>query len=209
MLDLSSVVYHNTPSFADWPETAALLEVSWRDRRLTVRHSKSGQWPPVPFETTTQEATLCLFLNYGGKWHAAGAERFRPGQTEKELGSPFDMTGGWLYDANRWGDMANRTLRDGDVVAFCMVSGDMRSQMNPGPRERTNVRLARVSSIGIELLPDTGSSVVTPPVPQQPPPVEVGPAFAELAAQVAALVTVDVGQADEIKALRADRKAHV
>ena len=165
--DLSSVVYHNSPSITDWPITSQLTKVTWANRRLTVVHEKTGQWAPVPFETTTQEATFWLFLFYGGKWHGAGAERFRPGQTEKELGSPFDMTSGWLYDAHRWGDMANRSLAPGETVAVCMTSGDMRSQMNPGPRERTAVRFAEVRADAINLWPV--AVVETPPQPSEPP----------------------------------------
>lgn len=172
MIDLRSVQYHNSPSIAEWSETSELREVSWSNGVITIRHSKSGVWTPVQFETTTQEATLWLFLFYGGQWHGAGAERIRPAQTAKALSSPFDMTGGWLYDESRWGSMANRVLLDGERVGFCVTSGDMRSQMNPGPRERTNVRTAIVTAGAITLEP-TSTPIVVPP--QQPtettPPV--------------------------------------
>lgn len=181
--DLTTAQYHNSPSIADWPVTSTIQEISWAGGKIRIRHTKTGQWAPVPFETTVQEGTLWLGLFYNGNWHFAGAERLRPGQTEKDLGSPFDITGGWLYDPGRWGDMANRTLAEGDIAAFCVTSGDMRSQMRPGPRERTDVRLYAVSRNGF--LPFMDLNVITPPVtpvnpaPPAPPALE-GPTVAAL-----------------------------
>lgn len=161
--DLKTAQYHNSPSIADWPVTSSIVDISWSNGRIHVVHTKTGQWAPVPFETTVQEGTLWLGLYYNGGWHFAGAERLRPGQTEKDLGSPFDVTGGWLYDPNRWGDMANRTLSEGDVIAFVVTSGDMRSQMNPGPRERTDVRLYSISRNGFVPVARPETPVVVPP----------------------------------------------
>lgn len=168
--DLKTAQYHNSPSIADWPVTSSIVDISWSNGRIHVVHTKTGQWAPVPFETTVQEATLWLGLYYNGTWHFAGAERLRPGQTEKDLGSPFDVTGGWLYDPNRWGDMANRMLVPGDTIAFLVTSGDMRSQMAPGPRERSNVVTYRVTAAGFAPTILPGETVTTaPPVTTTPP----------------------------------------
>ncbi len=172
-INLTEVVYHNSPSIADWTATSTLEEVGWRSAGnsgvITVKHSKRGKWTPVVIapDGTTQEATIWLFRFYNGKWHGAGAERLRPGQFEKELGRPFDMNSGWLYDPNRWGDMANRPFVDGEVVGFCVSSGDMRGRMFAEEKERSDVRLYKVGTFSIA--PSEQAPVVVPPPPPPTP----------------------------------------
>jgi len=167
MIDLSKVVYHHSPNVSGWRETSKLEEVSWANRTLTVRHSKRGMWNPVVIaaDGTQQEATIWIFRFYDNKWHGAGAERLRPSQFQKELGSPFDMDHGWLYDPNRWGDMANLPINPGEVVGFMVTSGDMRGNMNPGPAERSDVRLVKVWGDRLEMV----GEVVVPPAPAPTP----------------------------------------
>ena len=177
-IDLNACVYHNSPNVASWPITSDFQSLAFDRQEIRFVHSKSGQWPVVPFETTTQEGTIWLGVNINGRWHCAGAERIRPGQQAKSLTTPYDMVVGWLYDANRWQEMTSHRLQAGEVVAMWITSGDMRSQMNPGPRERTQVRLVRLPPSGSGSYPPWETYSPTPqpvPVPQpQPIPVQTG-----------------------------------
>jgi len=175
-IDLSACQYHNSPSVAAWPVTSDFISLEFAREEIRFKHSKSGQWPVVPFETTTQEGTIWLGVNINGRWHCAGAERIRTGQTAKQLTTPYDMVVGWLYDANRWQEMTAHRLQPGEVVAMWITSGDMRSQMNPGPRERTQVRLVRLPVSGNGSYPpwETYSpQPIQPPTPNNPQPIPV------------------------------------
>ena len=75
--------------------------------------------------------------------------------------------------------MANPAIQPGERVGFCMTSGDMRSQMNPGPRERTNVRTAIVTAGAIALEP-LGTTQEPPTVPPSQPPVDLSVVLAAI-----------------------------
>lgn len=141
MIDLAKVQLFNSPDVRLWPVTSAITHLALRDGTLTIDHTKRGQWPAVPYETTTQEATLWVFFQIGDQWCGTGGERLRPDQTEKALGKPSDIGPGWLYDINRWGAMTNYVPAVGELVGFMVVAGISRGDGEAPVQERSAVVL--------------------------------------------------------------------
>lgn len=138
-IDLSTVEYVNSPNISDWPITSEFRSLRFENQVISVDHSRLGLWPPVPYESTTQEATIWVFFRIGGRWLGTGGERLRPGQRDKSLDAPSHIGPGWLYAADRWREMANYVPRPGELVGFLIAAGDTRGGGNVVLRERTNV----------------------------------------------------------------------
>jgi hypothetical protein len=112
---------------------------------LEVDHHTT--WPAVSIEAggePAQAATLWVFLQIGGRWHATGAERLRPGQIagddKPEDANVNNFIGvSWLFDANRWGPMAGFVPQLGEHVGMMVVAGSTRSDDTTPVEERTKV----------------------------------------------------------------------
>ena len=123
--------------------TSRITSLWFGGGNIHIDHTRRGQWPPVAIagDGTTQESTLWVFFNVNGRWYGTGAERWRPGQTDKALGRPSDIGPGWLYDPSRWGPMANYVPRPGELVGFMVAAGSTRSDANIAVAERSAVIL--------------------------------------------------------------------
>lgn len=130
-------VIASPPEVLSWPVTSTVTQFRLGGGQIVFDHSKRGQWPGVPISAdgTLQEATLWVCFRMG---YCTGAERFRPGQTTKALGSPNDIGPGWLY-SSQFGPMQNYTPADGEPVWFFMASGSTRLDTQTTVRERTNI----------------------------------------------------------------------
>lgn len=111
---------------------------------LEVSHQTA--WPAVSIDggEPVQAATLWVFLQIGGRWYAAGAERLRPGQIagddKPEDANVNNFIGvSWLYDSGRWGPMAGYTPRAGELVGMMVAAGSSRSDDQAPVQERTKV----------------------------------------------------------------------
>lgn len=169
-IDLATVIYEGgSPNLASFQETSRIELLFWAGGRINVRHTKTGRWPAVPFQSATQEATLYVLRQLDGRWYGTGGERFRPNQTTKDLGKPTDIAPGWLYDTNRWPIMS-RPIAEGEIIGFCMVAGDRRNNSIGPVLERTDIRFAHVSSGAIALIdkPEAGAPML-PPEEAHPP----------------------------------------
>lgn len=171
-IDLSKVEYVNSPDVSAWPITSEFRSLRFANGTITVDHSKVGDWRAVPFETTTQEATIWVFFRLGGRWFGTGGERLRPGQREKSLDAPSHIGPGWLYAADRWREMTNYVPKPGELVGFMVAAGDERNSGNVLDRERTNVVLIRFPDDNGGSFPPF-ATLDTPAVPA--PPAELPP----------------------------------
>ena len=63
MIPLKDVQILNQTNVLDFPATSEITELGFRRGGLHLRHSKEDVWPPVGFETTTQQATLWILAN--------------------------------------------------------------------------------------------------------------------------------------------------
>jgi hypothetical protein len=175
-IDLSTVTFVNSPDVKSWPITSELTALRLGGGKMHIDHTKRGQWPPVPFETTTQEATVWVFFNIGGQWFGTGGERLRPNQNEKDLGKPSDIGPGWLYAADRWKQMTNYVPKTGELVGFMVAAGISRGFGAAPVQERTAVVLIPFPSDAAGgSYPPFHSVSTTPPVMPDPGPGPVKP----------------------------------
>lgn len=177
-IDLTTVVWHSSPNVADWPITSEITELGLRSGALHLRHTKEDVWPDVPFETTTQEATLYVFVNINGQWHGAGAERIRPNQRDKpEPSRVSDWIAEWLYNPQLWGPMAGYHPQPGELVGLAIAAGIGRAADTKIVAERTPVYLiAWPTDAGGSYPPWAGASVPLPPSQADPPATPLPPA---------------------------------
>lgn len=150
MIDLNAVHALGGAEFAlQFPPRARLASFGIVPNAMTIRTEGTDAWTPVVLDAdgTTQLATLWIFLKINGQWCAAGAERLRPSQVngvkpvaEPGAGGLSTLVGnGWLYDANRWHEMAGYNPKPGEAVGVCVVAGSTRSDDRTPTRERTQV----------------------------------------------------------------------
>jgi hypothetical protein len=140
-IDLSTVTILNSPDIRTWPITSEVTALRLGGGKMHIDHTKRGQWPAVPFETTTQETTVWVFFNIDGQWFGTGGERLRPNQNEKDLGKPSDIGPGWLFAPDRWKQMANYVPKPGELVGFMVATGISRGFGEAPVNERTAVVL--------------------------------------------------------------------
>lgn len=171
MIEFSQVAIANSPDVSKWPITSDITKLGLHTTGLVIEHTKAGQWPAVPFETTTQEATLWIFLHIGGRWYGSGVERIRPGQTSKPEGAPSSYARNWYYDANRWGVMTAHQPAPGELVGFCVVAGDTRGAGNIAVQERSGIVLVSFpADAGADYPPFASAEPVPTPAPPVAPP---------------------------------------
>lgn len=149
--DLANVTVVGSPNVLGWPVTSRITSLWFGGGNIHIEHTRRGQWPPVVIagDGTTQESTLWAFFNVNGRWYASGGERWRPGQTDKELSQPSAIGGGWFYDPARWGPMTNYVPRPGELVGFMVAAGSTRSDANIAVAERSAVVLIPFPADGV------------------------------------------------------------
>lgn len=169
-MDLNSITYAaSSTDLRRFKETSKLTEVRWERKEIIIHHTKLGQWkPPALIQMegqppAEQEATLYLGRLIGGRWLASGVERWRPGQTRKSLGQPFDMIEGWMHN-EMWRPLNSAPMAEGELVFFCLASGNHRLATDTEVWERTDIRMARVYRDRIELV-ETATAPSQPEAP--------------------------------------------
>jgi hypothetical protein len=191
MLDLARVTILNSPDVRGWPITSTITHLALHDGRITIDHTKRGQWPAVPYENAEQEATIWVFFKIGGQWCGTGGERLRPNQTEKELGKPSDIGPGWLYAADRWQQMAGYVPTPGEIVGFLIAAGISRNLGGAAPlQERTAVVLIPFPTDAVGGVYPPFAELAAPYLPPAPapPPASVEARLAAIEATLEALL---------------------
>ena len=150
MIDLTQVkVLGGNPGVLQFPQSATLTHFGIVPNAMEIHTTGAEAWVPVPLDAngTTQLATLWVFLQINGQWCAAGAERLRPSQVngikpvaDPSAGGLSTLVGnGWLYDPNRWHEMAGYNPKPGEAVGVMVVAGSTRSDDKTPTRARTQV----------------------------------------------------------------------
>ena len=144
-LDQVTVVGSNA-RILGFPSVGRITRLGLVPGALHLEVEKANPWPAVSIDggDPAQAATLWVFLNIDGKWHATGAERLRPGQIigdDKPEDQNVDNFIGvsWLFDPNRWGPMAGYVPKVGERVGMMVAAGSTRSDDNTPVQERTKV----------------------------------------------------------------------
>ena len=173
-----------------WPRTSRITAIALGAHSLTIDHSKRGEWPAQPWEDTTQEGTIWLLAQIGGRWYAGAGERLRPGQTTKDLDVPAGLGRDWFYRPEQE-PLHSWSPTTGEVFGF-LVSTPARTEW-PDPHERTDVVLVEYPSLRVVWR--EGDAVEPPDAEPETPPADDPPAdthdeaayVAELRGQIAAL----------------------
>jgi hypothetical protein len=177
MIPLKEVQILNQTNVLDFPATSEITELGFRRGGLHLRHSKEDVWPPVGFETTTQQATLWILANINNAWVGAGMERIRPGQKDKPEGdNPTDFIANWV-EGRPFGPFNNHVFKPGESIGVMVVAGNSRLAGEFSVRERTKV-------VEVQVPPATGQdwppflwvegqvAPAPPPTPQPKPDVD-------------------------------------
>jgi hypothetical protein len=139
MIPLKEVQILNNTNVLEFPATSEITELGFRRGGLHLRHTKEDVWPPIQFETTTQQATLWIFANINNAWVAAGMERIRPGQKDKPEGdNPAEFILHWV-EGRPFGPFNNHVFTPGQSIGVMVVSGNSRLANEFSVRERTKV----------------------------------------------------------------------
>lgn len=129
-----------SPDVSGFAVTSRITTLRFSPGNIHLRHTKTGQWPGVDIGGALQESTLWVFFRISGRWYATGAERWRPGQTDKALSAPSAIGPGWFYN-NNWAPMTNYVPRPGEQVGFMVVAGSTRVDNRTPVRERSAILL--------------------------------------------------------------------
>jgi len=169
-LDQVTVVGSNA-RILNFPAVANITRLGLVPGSLHLEVDHQNTWPAValaPGEDPVQAATLWVFLQIDGHWHATGAERLRPGQIngddKPEDANVNNFIGvSWLFDANRWGPMAGYVPKVGEHIGMMVVAGSTRSDDNTPVQERSKIMVfewpgaqgaATIQPVWIEGQPD-------------------------------------------------------
>lgn len=225
MIDLSQVrVLGGPPDPLFFPKTARLDSFGVVPGTMFLRTSGQTQWPPVDIDgngTLDQAATLWIFLQIGGQWYAAGAERLRPAQVNGTKPNAHASEGGLsTLIGNGWfGDHHPHPIRGynpavGEVIGVMVAAGDSRLGLNAPLRARTDVICVewRAGEAMREVWREGAAGGVgdPPPVVVDPPPAPPAGPDPALQALQQALATALVTQHElvtRVAALEADRSA--
>jgi hypothetical protein len=137
---LGSVQVIASPVVDAWPETGT-LGISLSPGLISLSINRLAAWSanPINIGGATQAATIWLFLQVGGTWYGAGAERLRPNQTTKvENTSYAQWPLDWFYQPATWGVLA-AAASAGQNAAFMVTAGSTRLDNRTNFTERTNV----------------------------------------------------------------------
>lgn len=154
MIPLNTVRILNTSvNVLDFPATSTITELGFEPGVLHLRHTAEDVWPPVGFETTTQQATLWVIMLEEGGWVAAGVERIRPGQHDKPEGTnPTDFIMHWV-EGRPFGPFNGHTFTPGETIGVFVVAGNSRLAGDFAVRERTHVVEVQVPGPGGAMWP--------------------------------------------------------
>lgn len=219
--DLQTAIFHSK-NVAAWPIATELQGVEFKDAdpQGGVRPILSAMpWAGIIPTGWDGPITFAIWLGrqIGGVWHLACALEFYEGKFW--TGAPLHKQyNDWLSVGKGFGELEGLPNPvPGERLAFMVTAGSQRlkdTSSQPGPKsvqQRSNVIVVPFQ-VNAVVLSEAGTQVPSP-VPQLPPTstgentggsTQVGPAFAELSAQVAALVAVDANQADQITALQTE-----
>jgi hypothetical protein len=143
-INLNEVVFTGSPNVSGWAKTATVNSVGFRPGTFQIDYSHVGAWAPYAVDIgggTMQAATAWIFFYIDGNWYAAGGERLRPYQTEKNasLINASDVGCEWFYNPEVWGVMADYRPAPGEMVGFMVTSGSTRADNSYSIAERTNI----------------------------------------------------------------------
>ena len=137
-----------SPDVSTWPATSRITSLRFSPGNIHLEHTKLNQWPGVDIGGALQESTLWVFYRINGRWYATGAERWRPGQTDKALSAPSAITNGWFYNAN-WAPMNTYYPQVGEQVGFMVVAGSTRADTRAPVQERSNILMVPFPADGV------------------------------------------------------------
>lgn len=137
-----------SPDVSGFAITSRITSLRFSPGNIHLEHTKTGQWPGVDIGGALQESTLWVFFRINGQWYATGAERWRPGQTDKALSAPSAIGPGWFYN-NSWAPMTNYVPRPGEQVGFMVVAGSTRVDNRTPARERSAILMIPFPADGV------------------------------------------------------------
>ena len=127
-----------SPDVRSWAITSRITSLRFGPRNIHLEHTRQGQWPGVDIGGALQESTMWVFFRIGGLWYATGGERWRVGQTDKELSAPSAIGPGWFYGP-QWAPMTNYVPMPGELVGFMVVAGSTRADNRAPVQERSPI----------------------------------------------------------------------
>lgn len=193
-IDLRGAVYHaGSPNVADWPITARLEGVEFRDVHPGdggVRPLVSVPWGEVVPDGWDGPVThsLWIFRQIGGRWHGACVLEFFRGKAW--TGAPLNrFYAEWVNPGKGYGELEQLgNVRPGELVGFMVTAGSHRlkdtSRQNNAPRsvrERSNVIAVPFAASGLVTVAADAPAPAPAPVP---PVVAPGADVAALQRQI-------------------------
>lgn len=137
-----------SPDVSGFAVTSRITSLRFSPGNIHLEHTKLGQWTGVDIGGALQESTLWVFYRINGRWYATGAERWRPGQTDKALSAPSAITNGWFYNGT-WAPMNTYYPQVGEQVGFMVVAGSTRVDARTPVRERSNILMIPFPADGV------------------------------------------------------------
>lgn len=144
----SVTIVGGSPDVSGFAITSRITSLRFSPGNIHLEHTKTGQWPGVDIGGALQESTLWVFFRINGQWYATGAERWRPGQTDKALSAPSAIGPGWFYNSG-WAPMTNYVPRPGEQVGFMVVAGSTRVDNRTPARERSAILMIPFPADGV------------------------------------------------------------
>lgn len=128
-----TIIGPNATDVMSWGITSQMLKVEASPSGICITHTKTGQWPAIPFYDVQIEGNFWIFAQFSGKWYGATFDYVRPGQVCK-----FTTAAEMGRDQIRTAPMdASWTPRAGDRIGI-MASAPARYEFR-SIRERSNV----------------------------------------------------------------------
>lgn len=144
----SVTIVGGSPDVRSWPVTSTITSITFSPGTFHIDHTKRGQWPGVDIGGALQDSTIWMFENINGRWYGTGAERLRPGQTDKGLTRASDIATGWFYNAF-WAPMTGYVPQVGETVGFMITAGSTRADSNAPVKERSGIVLIPFPADGV------------------------------------------------------------
>ena len=139
-----------SPDVRGWAITSRITSLRFDPGNIHLEHTRLGQWPGVDIGGALQESTLWVFFRIGGQWYATGGERWRVGQTDKELSAPSAIGPGWFYGP-QWAPMTNYVPVPGELVGFMVVAGSTRADNRAPVQERSPILMIPFPPDGVSV----------------------------------------------------------
>lgn len=164
-IDLHQAMVFDNPPIADWPVTTSLTKVEFNGDGVHVEFSKldgPDRWPDIipPMWEGPLQYTLGMAECIDGQWYASAVIEYWYGLYASGGNVALDdqIAKNWYYDAGRWGQLAGRQPKTGEIVGIFVVAGNARAVHENDPlqspvMERSNVVLVA--------MPDVNGAVYT------------------------------------------------